>query len=259
MCIESFPHDDETLLRFIWQEPTVAHERNNYLMARHTRKSSMSLTKLAATTMVIGTASAMFSPTAMAAPDSDWDRLAQCEAGGNWAINTGNGFHGGLQFAPSTWRGFGGAEFAPYAYQATREQQIAVAERVLAGQGWGAWPACSRKLGLNSAPTPRTVVAQAPAPVQEAVMAALEQPAAPAAVAAAVAAPAAPGVVPVLKLDENLLAADALYDLLVRKFAEYGLSIPAEWEAFYHAHRNNFNAFYAASAPVINAFFATMR
>ncbi|MCS4536434.1 resuscitation-promoting factor Rpf1 domain-containing protein [Corynebacterium sp. HS2168-gen11] len=221
-------------------------------MARHTRKSSTTFTKLAVTTLAVGTASAMVSPTAIAAPDSDWDRLAQCEAGGNWAINTGNGFHGGLQFSPSTWRGFGGGEFAPYAYQATREQQIVIAERVLAGQGWGAWPACSRKLGLRSAPTPRTIVAQAPAPVQEAVAAALEQP-------TPVAAPDAPSAVPVVKLDENLLAADALYDLLVRKFAEYGMAVPAEWDAFYHAHRNNFNAFYSASSPMINAFFAAIR
>lgn len=78
-----------------------------------------------------------------------WDRLAQCESGGNWAINTGNGYHGGLQFHPQTWTGHGGGEFAPTANQATREQQIIVAERVLATQGWGAWPACSSKLGLR--------------------------------------------------------------------------------------------------------------
>jgi hypothetical protein len=78
-----------------------------------------------------------------------WDRLAQCESGGNWSINTGNGYFGGLQFHPATWRGHGGGEFAPSAHQATREQQIAVAERVLTTQGWGAWPACSRRLGLS--------------------------------------------------------------------------------------------------------------
>jgi membrane protein involved in colicin uptake len=80
---------------------------------------------------------------------SRWDALAQCEAGGNWAANTGNGYYGGLQFAASTWTGYGGAEFAPYAHQASREQQIVIAERVLAGQGWGAWPACSSKLGYR--------------------------------------------------------------------------------------------------------------
>lgn len=79
-----------------------------------------------------------------------WDMLAQCEAGGNWATNTGNGYHGGLQFHPGTWRAYGGQEFAPYAYQASREQQIVVAERILASHGgtFRAWPGCRRKLGL---------------------------------------------------------------------------------------------------------------
>ncbi|WP_245585716.1 transglycosylase family protein [Pseudonocardia asaccharolytica] len=84
--------------------------------------------------------------TANAASGSTWDRLAQCESSGNWNINTGNGFAGGLQFTPSTWRAFGGTGLAQ---NASREQQIAVAERVLTAQGWGAWPACSRKLGLR--------------------------------------------------------------------------------------------------------------
>jgi LysM repeat protein len=98
---------------------------------------------------------------ATAAPASDWDALAQCESGGNWGINTGNGFSGGLQFTPSTWAGYGGTG-APES--ASREQQIAVAERVLEGQGWGAWPSCSAQLGLNSAPS--TGGAPAPAPLQ---------------------------------------------------------------------------------------------
>lgn len=80
---------------------------------------------------------------------SVWDSLAQCEAGGNWAINTGNGFSGGLQFPPSTWLAYGGGQYAPQAHLATREQQIAVASKVQAGQGWGAWPACTAKLGLR--------------------------------------------------------------------------------------------------------------
>src|SRR5436305_3454647 len=87
--------------------------------------------------------------TANAAPASVWDKLAMCESGGDWSINTGNGFSGGLQFTPSTWRAFGGTAYAPYAYQASRSAQIAVAQRVLAVQGWGAWPACSAKLGLR--------------------------------------------------------------------------------------------------------------
>jgi LysM repeat protein len=75
-----------------------------------------------------------------------WDRLAQCESGGNWGINTGNGYSGGLQFAPGTWSAHGGTGSA---HNASRSEQIRVAERVLASQGWGAWPACSAKLGLR--------------------------------------------------------------------------------------------------------------
>ncbi|MGH3923381.1 MAG: transglycosylase family protein, partial [Pseudonocardiaceae bacterium] len=82
------------------------------------------------------------------ASGSVWDRLAQCESSGRWSLNVGT-FDGGLQFLPSTWRAYGGTRYAPSANLATREQQIAVAERVLAGQGWGAWPACARKLGLR--------------------------------------------------------------------------------------------------------------
>jgi resuscitation-promoting factor RpfA len=89
--------------------------------------------------------------TAQAASGSTWDRLARCESGGNWHINTGNGYYGGLQFSPSTWRGFGGGQYASSAHRASRAEQIAIAEKVLARQGWGAWPACSRKLGLTRA------------------------------------------------------------------------------------------------------------
>jgi hypothetical protein len=76
----------------------------------------------------------------------DWDAVAMCESGGNWSINTGNGYYGGLQFSSQTWLGFGGGEFAPRADLATKAQQITVAERVLAVQGRGAWPTCGRNL-----------------------------------------------------------------------------------------------------------------
>lgn len=89
-------------------------------------------------------------PAAPAVADgSVWDALAMCEATGNWSINTGNGFSGGLQFTPSTWLAFGGGQYAPEAWMASREQQIDVATRVQASQGWGAWPACTAKLGLR--------------------------------------------------------------------------------------------------------------
>jgi LysM repeat protein len=82
---------------------------------------------------------------ASAAPH-DWDGVAQCESSGNWSINTGNGYYGGLQFLPSTWEMFGGLEYASRADLATKDQQIAVAERTLIGQGVGAWPTCGRHL-----------------------------------------------------------------------------------------------------------------
>ncbi|MDQ4489086.1 transglycosylase family protein [Sinomonas sp. ASV486] len=111
-------------------------------------------------------AAALGAPAANAADGATWDALAQCESSGNWSINTGNGFYGGLQFTQSTWAAFGGTG-APQ--NASRAQQIAVAERVLAGQGWGAWPACSAKLGLygKSGANPTPVQVQS-APVQQA-------------------------------------------------------------------------------------------
>ena len=81
-------------------------------------------------------------------PRDVWDRLAQCESGGNWADTEGM-FEGGVQFLNSTWLAEGGGKYAQHAYQATREQQIEIAERTLASGGWGQWPACSAKLGLR--------------------------------------------------------------------------------------------------------------
>jgi hypothetical protein len=89
---------------------------------------------------------------ANAAPSHDWSGVAQCESGGNWHINTGNGYYGGLQFAQATWAGHGGTAFAPRADLATPAQQIEVAERVLGTQGIGAWPTCGRRLAGGSAP-----------------------------------------------------------------------------------------------------------
>lgn len=82
-------------------------------------------------------------------PGSVWDRLAECEATGDWSINTGNGFFGGVQFNQSTWERWGGLEYAPRADLATREEQIHIATRTQEVQGWGAWPSCSSKLGLR--------------------------------------------------------------------------------------------------------------
>ena len=153
----------------------------------------------------------MSMPAANAVDGATWDALAQCESGGNWSINTGNGFYGGLQFTQQSWNGVG---MSGSPATASRAQQIEAGERLLAIQGWGAWPACSAKLGLygktGAAPTytePTTTVAAqsqtqqtytapaaqaAPAaPAVQAAPAAAEAPAAPAA-APAVEAPAAP-------------------------------------------------------------------
>ncbi|MFP3990329.1 transglycosylase family protein [Streptomyces sp. E11-3] len=98
---------------------------------------------------------------AAAADSGVWDRIAQCESGGNWQINTGNGYYGGLQFAASTWRAYGGTAYAPTADRASKAQQIAVATKVQRAQGWGAWPSCSARAGASgSAPG----AAAAPAP-----------------------------------------------------------------------------------------------
>lgn len=165
----------------------------------------------------------MSMPAANAVDGATWDALAQCESGGNWSINTGNGFYGGLQFTQQSWNGVG---MSGSPATATRAQQIEAGERLLAIQGWGAWPACSAKLGLygktGAAPTytePTTTVAAqsqtqqtytapaaqaAPAaPAAQAAPAAVEAPAAPAApvapAAPAVEAPAAPAAAPAVE------------------------------------------------------------
>ncbi|WP_255950300.1 LysM peptidoglycan-binding domain-containing protein [Streptomyces odontomachi] len=121
---------------------------------RHRRPTAFNRTTRAAALIgVTGAAVAaplVASGPASAATASEWDKVAQCESGGNWSINTGNGFYGGLQFTNSTWSGYGGTAYAPRADQATKEQQIAVAEKVLAGQGKGAWPVCGT--GLSNTP-----------------------------------------------------------------------------------------------------------
>jgi hypothetical protein len=86
---------------------------------------------------------------AEAASGRTWNRLAQCESGGRWHINTHNGYYGGLQISLPTWRGYGGRRFARLPSRATRTEQIRVAERIKRHQGWGAWPTCSRRIGVR--------------------------------------------------------------------------------------------------------------
>lgn len=157
-----------------------------------------SIRRTAAALAIGGVAAATMSmPAANAVDGATWDALAQCESGGNWSINTGNGFYGGLQFTQQSWNGVG---MSGSPANATRAQQIEAGERLLAIQGWGAWPACSAKLGLygktGAAPTytepTTTVAAQSQTQQTYTAPAAQVAPAAPAAQAAPAAAPAAP-------------------------------------------------------------------
>jgi len=114
------------------------------------------LTIAASATLITG---ASLSPNAQAA-GSVWDGVAACESSGNWAINTGNGYYGGVQFSASTWTAFGGTRYAVSANRASKAEQIAIAQRVLAVQGPGAWPVCGKRAGLTRA----NGAALAPAP-----------------------------------------------------------------------------------------------
>ena len=100
----------------------------------------LATTAAAATGLVA--APLMSGPAANAATVEQWDQVAACESGGDWQINTGNGYQGGLQFSPETWAGHGGTQYAPSADQATKEQQIEIAEHGLASPGAGAGPNC---------------------------------------------------------------------------------------------------------------------
>ncbi|MEH0983065.1 transglycosylase family protein [Micromonospora sp. CPCC 205556] len=116
--------------------------------ARHRRASSR---RTAVGTLAVGAVTGVAAILAPASPASaagvNWDAIAQCESSGNWHINTGNGYYGGLQFSQSTWAGYGGKKYAARADLASRGEQIAIAEKVLDGQGIGAWPTCGKKGG----------------------------------------------------------------------------------------------------------------
>ena len=124
-----------------------------------------------------------------------WDSVAACEAGGNWHINTGNGFYGGLQFTQSSWLAAGGGAYASRADLASREAQIAVARRLLAMQGPGAWPVCSARAGLTRS-NGGSGVAAAPAPAAAPARAAQAAPKAQPAPAAPMPAAATPAAAP---------------------------------------------------------------
>lgn len=214
-------------------------------------KTSNMIRRGAAALVIGGAAVGAMAMPANAAPVSTWDALAECESGGNWGTSTGNGFSGGLQFTPSTWAAFGGSGDPS---SASKSEQIRVAENVQAGQGWGAWPACSAKLGLSGggggytpeqpvaaaaavAPQSTEVQQAAPAAVAEAPVAAsaapaasVEAPAAETAAPAAVeySAPAAP-VAPAASTGASytVQAGDTLGSIAAK------LGVNGGWEALY--------------------------
>lgn len=112
---------------------------------------NLNIKRTAAAILLAGCGIASVAPVSNAADLATWEKLAQCESGGNWSINTGNGFYGGIQFTQESWNGVG---MTGSPHTASKETQIEAAERLLAIQGWGAWPACSAKYGLSGAATP---------------------------------------------------------------------------------------------------------
>lgn len=118
-------------------------------MAMHVKISKRKPVAVGAAGATVAAALALSSPEASAAPVSVWDAVAACESSGNWHINTGNGYYGGLQFTQSTWAAYGGTKYAARADLATKREQILTAEKVLKEQGPGAWPVCSRRAGLT--------------------------------------------------------------------------------------------------------------
>jgi cell wall-associated NlpC family hydrolase len=180
----------------------------------HRRRSAITVTgvSLAAGGLLAGTASA--------APDVNWDAIAACESGGNWATSTGNGFYGGLQYTLSTWHANGGTGNPA---TASREQQISVAQRVLATQGIGAWPVCGRHAG-DSVPATSGKHAAPAAPKHAA-------PAVPAAPPALPAAPAAPTATGPTK-DYVVVSGDTLAQIATAQ------GVPGGWQQIYDANRD---------------------
>jgi LysM repeat protein len=141
------------------------HRAPRYVRTKH----ALAGVPVAAGATVVGL-SVLSTPAASAATSHDWTGVAQCESGGDWDINTGNGYYGGLQFSQSTWAGYGGTTLAPRADLATPAEQVQIAEKVLAGQGIGAWPTCGKRLtdgttaAVTAAPAPAVAPVQAAAP-----------------------------------------------------------------------------------------------
>jgi nucleoid-associated protein YgaU len=167
---------------------------------------------------------------------TNWDAIAQCESGGNWSINTGNGFYGGLQFTSSTWAAYGGTAYASQANLASRDAQIAVAEKVLAGQGIGAWPVCGARAGSTSAPAASAPAAPAPSTSRSTTRVAPAAPATPKATTKAPAkattkAPAKTTTAPAVSGNQfTVKAGDTLSELAVKYHVKGG------WQALFAAN-----------------------
>ena len=137
---------------YFWPSGRMSRGISMAVRGRHRRYQPNRINRASLTVTVGGAGMAIpliGTGTAHAADVATWNKVAACESTDNWSVNTGNGFYGGLQFTQSTWEAYGGTAYAPRADLATKDQQIAVAEKVLDGQGPRAWPLCSVKAGLT--------------------------------------------------------------------------------------------------------------
>ncbi|MER7956520.1 transglycosylase family protein [Streptomyces sp. NPDC096030] len=191
------------------------------LRGRHRRQqpSRINAASLTVTASGVGMALPLVGAgTAQAASLDVWEKVAACESSSNWRINTGNGYFGGLQFSQSTWERYGGTHYAPRADLASKDQQIAIAEKVLKGQGPEAWPTCSTRAGLGAQ---KTAVTPASLPRQRTVQA--KAPAAP--------APATPTTVPTVREMYTVTPGDSLSRIAREERVKGG------WQRLYEANR----------------------
>lgn len=152
----------ENPIRIRWAGTALKGKNYMPYTPRHRAYKPNRVSKAAAASVVTTAAVAVpmigLSSPASAADDNTWNQIAQCESGGNWSINTGNGYYGGLQFSKQTWQAYGGDQYGATADQASKSQQIEIAEKVQSSQGWGAWPECSAqadKSGGGGSPAPQ--------------------------------------------------------------------------------------------------------
>ncbi|MEV7404852.1 transglycosylase family protein [Streptomyces sp. NPDC091267] len=177
--------------------------------------------------------------SAGAASGDVWEKVAACESTSNWHINTGNGYFGGLQFTRSTWAAYGGTVYAPRADLATRDQQIAIAEKVLKGQGPGAWPVCSARAGLTrdgeapdiSPQTERTAKVKAPQRTSSQAAGEHRTQAPRKAEAKRTSAPATPTTVPGKRDSYTVARGDSLSGIAAERDLDGG------WQRLYSANR----------------------